>query len=80
MPQSHNEMTCRDGLLLISDSLDAITSFTTDAAHRHFKGPLLFILVVLLGGFVLISAILVVAMLFSIFASAFATPPLKKQD
>jgi len=57
-----------------------VTSFATDAAHKHFKGPLLVILVILLGGFVLISALLVVAMIFSIVASAFAKPSPKKQD
>lgn len=67
-------------MLLISDSLDAIISFTSDAAHKHFKGPLLFILVILLGGFVIISAILVVAMIFSIVAGAFAKPVANKQD
>lgn len=65
---------------MISDSLDAIRSFTSDAAHRHFRQPLLFILVILLGGFVLISVILVVAMFVSIIAGAFAKPPSKKQD
>ena len=67
-------------MLLISDTLDAVTSFATDAAHRHFKGPLLLILVILLGGFVLISALLVIAMIFSIVVSAFAKPDPKKQD
>ena len=67
-------------MLLISDSLDAVTSFASDAAHKHFKGPLLVVLVILLGGFVLVSALLVVAMIFSIVASAFAKPNPKKQD
>ena len=70
----------RDGLHLISDSVDAVRSFTGDAAHRHFRQPLLFILVLLLGCFVLISAVLVIAMFVSIIASAFAKPPSKKQD
>ncbi|DBA91465.1 hypothetical protein WJX77_008727 [Trebouxia sp. C0004] len=73
-------MVLWDGLLLISDSLDAVTSFATDAAHKHFKGPLLVILVILLGAFVLVSALLVVVMIFSIVASAFAKPSPKKQD
>ena len=60
--------------------MDAVTSFATDAAHRHFKGPLLILLIIILGGFVLISALLVIAMFFSIFVSAFAKPDVKKQD
>lgn len=71
---------CRDGLHLISDSLDAVRSFTSDAAHKHFRQPLLFILVILLAGFVLISAVLVIAMFVSIIAGAFAKAPAKKQD
>ncbi|KAL3137485.1 hypothetical protein ABBQ38_004774 [Trebouxia sp. C0009 RCD-2024] len=73
-------MTVWDGLHLISDTVDAVTSFSADAAHKHFRQPLLFILVLLLGGFVLISVVLVVAMVFSIVAGAFAKPPAKKQD
>ena len=64
----------------MSDSLDAVTSFASDAAHQHLKGPLLILLSILLGGFVVISALLVVAMLLSIMASAFAKPDPKKQD
>ena len=65
---------------MISDSLDAVKSVAADTAHRHLKGPLLLILVVILGGFVLVSAILVAAMLFSIVASIFAKPIAKKED
>ena len=71
---------CRDGVLLMSDSVDAVTTFASDAAHQHLKGPLLILLSILLGGFVIISALLVVAMFFSIVASAFAKPDTKKQD
>ena len=78
--ESHWNDGCRDGLHLISDSVDAVRGFTSDAAHRHFRQPLLFILVLLLGCFVLISAVLVIAMFISIIAGAFAKPPSKKQD
>lgn len=74
------QVTCRDGVLLFSDSLDALSSFATDAAHKHFKGPLLIILTILLAGFVLISVVLVAAMIFSLVASAFAKPIPKKED
>ena len=73
-------MSCRDGILLISDSLDALRSVAADTAHRHLKGPLLLVLVVILGGFVLISAILVAAMVFTMVASIFAKPIAKKED
>lgn len=80
MSCSHRLSLCRDAVLLISDTLDAWRSIAVDTAHQHFKGPLLLLLVVVLGGFVLISAILIAAMVFSVVASLFAKPINQKQD